>query len=279
MAKTWFITGTSKGLGAAIARYALDQGDNVAATARNPRVVTDALGTADALLPIGLDVTDPEQVRAAVDACTQRFGGIDVVVNNAGRALIGALEEMSDKQIRDQFELNVFGVIDVIRAVLPTLRSQRSGTIVNVSSMGGVIGFPASSMYNATKFAVEGLTAGLRHDLAELGISVLALEPGAFRTDFLEPSTLWIAEGHNTIDDYVATPAHRQVDDIGDMNQLQEGDPQRLAALLYDVVAAGAPLTRLPVGPDAVAATEQRVAADAADLAPWRERAMATSFS
>lgn len=274
---TWFITGTSKGLGAAIARYALAQGDAVVATARNPQTVVDALGHSEKLLALPLDVTDPAAVRSAVTAAVDRFGRIDVVVNNAGRALTGALEEMSDKQIRDQFELNVFGTIDVIRATLPTLRAQRSGTIVNLSSMGGVIGFPASSMYNATKFAVEGLTAGLRQDLAPLGISVLAIEPGAFRTDFLASSTVWVAEQHGTVDDYAGTPAHVQVAQFDEMDQMQDGDPDKLAALLYDVVAAGAPLTRLPVGPDAVAATEGRVATDAAELAPWRERAMATN--
>jgi NAD(P)-dependent dehydrogenase (short-subunit alcohol dehydrogenase family) len=276
---TWFITGTSKGLGAAIARHALAQGDAVVATARHPQTVVDALGESEKLLTLPLDVTDPAAVRSAVTAAVDRFGRIDVVVNNAGRALTGALEEMSDKQIRDQFELNVFGAIDVIRATLPTLRAQRSGTIVNLSSMGGVIGFPASSMYNATKFAVEGLTAGLRQDLAPLGISVLAIEPGAFRTDFLASSTVWVAEGHGTIDDYAGTPAHEQVAQFDEMDQTQDGDPDKLAALLYDVVAAGAPLTRLPVGPDAVAATEGRVATDAAELAPWRERAMATNLS
>ena len=276
--RTWFITGTSKGLGAAIARRALAQGDAVAATARDPQTVVDALGDNDRLLALPLDVTDPAAVRAAVAATVERFGRIDVVVNNAGRALTGALEEMSDKQIRDQFELNVFGTVDVIRAVLPTLRAQRSGTIVNLSSMGGVVGFPASSMYNATKFAVEGLTAGLRQDLTPLGISVLAIEPGAFRTDFLSSSTVWIAEEHGTIGDYAGTPAHEQVAQFDEMDQTQEGDPDKLAALVYDVVAAGAPLTRLPIGPDAVAATEGRVATDAAELAPWRERAMATNL-
>ncbi|MCK0175792.1 SDR family oxidoreductase [Mycolicibacterium sp. F2034L] len=276
---TWFVTGTSKGLGAAIARYALAQGDAVVATARNPQTVVDALGENEKLLTVALDVTDSVAVRAAVTAALGRFGRIDVVVNNAGRALTGALEEMSDRQIRDQFELNVFAAIDVIRATLPTLRAQRSGTIVNLSSTAGVIGFPASSMYNATKFAVEGLTAGLRHDLAPLGISVLAVEPGMFRTGFLSSSTVEVAEGHGTIDDYAGTPAHEQVAQFGEMDQTQDGDPDKLAALLYDVVAAGAPLTRLPVGPDAVAATETRVATDAAELAPWRERAMATNLA
>lgn len=276
--RTWFITGTSKGLGLAIARYALAQGDTVVATARNPQTVVDALGAGDRLLALPLDVTDPASVRTAVAAAVARFGRVDVVVNNAGRALTGALEEMSDKQIRDQFELNVFATIDVIRAVLPTLRAQRSGTVVNLSSMGGVVGFPASSMYNATKFAVEGLTAGLRQDLAPLGISVLSIEPGAFRTDFLSVSTVWVADRHGTIDDYAGTPAHEQVAQFEHMDQMQDGDPEKLAALLYDVVAAGASLTRLPIGPDAVAATEGRVATDAAELAPWRDRALATNL-
>lgn len=275
---TWFITGSSKGLGAAIARHALEQGDQVAATARDPQKVTDALGSDDGLLPLPLDVTEPPQIQRAVAATVERFGRIDVVVNNAGRALLGVLEEMGDKQIRDQFDLNVFATIDVIRAVLPTLRAQRSGTIVNVSSAGGVVGFPASSMYNATKFAVEGLTAGLRHDLAPLGISVLAIEPGAFRTDFLESDTVRTPEDDGAIADYDGSPARETLAGIAPMNQTQEGDPAKLAALVFDVVTAGAPPTRLPIGPDAVAATEGRVASDAADLAPWRERSLDTSF-
>jgi len=275
---TWFITGTSKGLGAAIARYALEQGHDVAGTARDPQAVTAALGDHDRLLALPLDVTDPAQIRQAVAATVDRFGSIDVVVNNAGRALMGALEEMSDSQIRRQFDLNVFGVVDVIRAVLPILRAQRSGTIVNVSSMGGVIGFPSSSMYNSTKFAVEGLTAGLRQDLAPLGISVLAIEPGAFRTDFLEPATVWVAEHDGTIEDYDGTPSRQTLDGIASMNQTQDGDPAKLAALVFDVVAAGAPLTRLPIGADAVAATAGRVTTDADELAPWLDRATATGF-
>ena len=275
---TWFITGSSKGLGAAIARHALDRGDQVAATARDPQKVTDALGSHDRLLALPLDVTEPAQTQRAVDAAVGHFGRIDVVVNNAGRALLGVLEEMGDKQIRDQFDLNVFGTIDVIRAVLPTLRTQRSGTIVNISSAGGVVGFPASSMYNATKFAVEGLTAGLRQDLAPLGISVMAIEPGAFRTDFLESDTVWTPERDGSINDYDGTAARETLAGIGPMNQTQDGDPAKLAALVFDLVTAGDPPTRLPIGPDAVAAAEGRAASDAAELAPWRERSMSTSY-
>lgn len=139
---TWFITGTSRGLGAAIARRALAAGHNVVGTAREAASVTNALGTSERILPVALDVTDPAAAHAAVTAARGTFGGIDVLVNNAGRGLLGALEEMTDTQIRDQFDVNVFGVINVIRAALPVLRAQRSGTIVNVSSAAGIVGSP-----------------------------------------------------------------------------------------------------------------------------------------
>jgi NAD(P)-dependent dehydrogenase (short-subunit alcohol dehydrogenase family) len=275
---TWFVTGSSRGLGGAIARHALAQGHQVAATARNPKSVTDALGAHDDLLAVALDVTDRQQIGDAVAATVERFGSIDVVVNNAGGVLMGALEEMGDKQIRDQFDLNVFGVIDVVRAVLPTLRAQRSGTIVNTSSLGGVIGVAAASMYNATKFAVEGLTAALREELAELGISVMAIEPGSFRTDLMKPESMALAERHGAIGAYDGTVARHRVDEFASTDQVQEGNPAALAALVFDVVMAGNLPTRLPIGPDAVAATAHRVETDAAELAPWRDRALATNF-
>lgn len=275
---TWFVTGASRGLGAAIARQALSRGDNVVGTARDGAAVTAALGDSPRVLPVSLDVTDPDAAHAAVDAATTAFGGIDVVANNAGRGLLGALEEMTDAQIRAQFELNVFGVINVIRAVLPILRAQRSGTIVNVSSAVGISGFAGSSMYGSSKFAVEGLTESLREDLTPLGIRVLAIEPGMFRTDFLSPSAIWFAEKTGTIADYEGTPAHRQLAEISGMDGIQDGDPDKLAALLYDVVASDTTPVRLPIGPDAVALFDRRVARDSAQLAPWRDRAVSTNF-
>lgn len=275
---TWFITGASRGLGAAIARHALSQGDNVVGTARDADAVTAALGDSARVLPVTLDVTDAAAARTAVDAATATFGSIDTVVNNAGRGLLGALEEMSDAQIREQFDVNVFGVINVIRATLPALRAQRSGTIVNVSSAVGIMGFPASSMYGSTKFAVEGLTESLRIDLEPLGIRVLAIEPGMFRTDFLVPSALWFAEHAGTIADYDGTPAQRQLTEIGDVDGAQDGDPDKLAALVYEVVHADITPVRLPIGPDAAAAFDQRVTRDTAGFAPWRTKAEATTF-
>ncbi|MDO0972942.1 SDR family oxidoreductase [Mycolicibacterium frederiksbergense] len=275
---TWFITGASRGLGAALARHALSHGDHVIGTARDGRSVAAELGAHDRLLPVTLDVTDPDAARAAVATGVAAFGGIDVVVNNAGRGLLGALEEMSDVQIRDQIDLNLFGVVNVIRAALPTLRAQRRGTIINVSSAAGIVGFPASSMYNSSKFAVEGLTEGLRIDLQPLGIRVLAIQPGMFRTGFLAPSAVWRAERAGNIADYHGTPAHNQLAELDDIDGAQDGDPAKLAALVYDVANSPEPPARLPIGPDAVELYTQRTARDAAELEPWRDRALSTSF-
>lgn len=275
---TWFITGASRGLGAAIARHALSCGDTVVGTARRAESVTAALGPHEHLLALALDVTDGDAVPQAVAAAVDRFGRIDVVVNNAGRALVGTFEETAPEQIGDQLALNLYGVINVTRAVLPTLRAQRAGTIVNVSSTAGITGFAASSMYSASKFAVEGLSDSLRIELQPFGIRVLTIEPGYFRTDLLDASTLWIAERAGSIADYHGTPAHRVLGDLPSISGSQEGDPDKLAALLHDVVHADTVPTRLPIGPDAVALAEERARRDAEELAPWREAAVSTNF-
>jgi NAD(P)-dependent dehydrogenase (short-subunit alcohol dehydrogenase family) len=272
---TWFITGASRGLGAAIARHALDQGDDVVATARRPAAVTATLGESQHLLAVALDVTDEQQVQAAVQAAVDRFGRIDVVVNNAGRGLVGALEEITDAEARDQFDVNVFGTMNVIRAVLPTLRAQGSGAIVNLSSTAGLAGGPGSTMYNATKFAVEGITEGLREELAPFGVRVMVVEPGAFRTDFLDDSSLQLPA--TSIEAYDGTPAHDTVQWCLDNNHAQHGDPAKLAALLYDAATGPEVPLRVPVGWDAVRTMEHRIAANTAQLAAWRDRALATS--
>lgn len=275
---TWLITGASRGLGAAIARHALDRGEAVVATARRADSVVAALGAHDQLLALDLDVTDPAAACRAVAAAVERFGRIDVVVNNAGRTLVGMFEETSVAQMRDQFELNFFGVVNVVRAVLPTLREHGAGTIVNVSSTAGIVGFAGSSLYNASKFAVEGLTVGLREELAPLGIRVFAIEPGYFRTDLLDPSNMWVAEHAGTIADYHHTPAHGLLDELASVSGTQDGDPAKLAALVHDVVHADTVPTRLPIGPDAVELTDERARRDTAELAPWREIAVSTNF-
>ncbi|HWY68668.1 MAG TPA: SDR family NAD(P)-dependent oxidoreductase [Terriglobales bacterium] len=196
----WFITGASRGLGLEITRAALKRGDSVVATARNLQSIVHAPGGQERLLPVALDVTNGLQAEAAVSVALKRFGRIDVLVNNAGRGLLGAVEEASSEEVRSVFAVNVDGLLTATRAVLPSMRERRSGRILNISSGGGFSGAPGWGVYCATKFAVEGLSESLHAELLPLGIHVTIIEPGAFRTDFLDASSL-----HRTaqvIDDY-----------------------------------------------------------------------------
>ena len=207
----FFITGASRGFGAEIVEKALAGGHQVVATARNPQTITERFPDAgDALVAAAVDVTDEAQIVAAVDAGLSAFGRIDVVINNAGRGLLGAVEEASDAAARAVYDANVFGSLNVIRAVLPTLRSQRSGRIINLSSIGGFASAAGWGIYCSTKFAVEGFSEALHQEVAPLGIHVTIVEPGYFRTDFLDASSLETEA--NIIDDYAdtagATRAH-----------------------------------------------------------------------
>lgn len=184
--RTWFITGASRGFGALIAEKALEKGDRVVATARNPQAILDRFGTRPDLLAVALDVTDEAQAHRAVGEAVARFGGIDILVNNAGYGLLGAVEEATGAEVEALYRTNVFGLLAVTRAVLPHMRRQRSGHILNFSSIGGYRSGPGFGVYSSTKFAVEGLTEALAAELAPLGIHATAIEPGYFRTDFLE---------------------------------------------------------------------------------------------
>jgi len=201
--RVWFVTGASRGLGAAIVREALARGHRVTATARNPQAVRRAFGTSRSLLTAKADVTDERQIREAVDATIAHFGRIDVLVNNACFGLIAAVEEASNAAARAIFDVNVFGVLNTLRAVLPMLRAQRSGHVVNISSIGGFTGYAGWGLYNATKFALEGLSEGLHADLAPVGVRVTIVEPGGFRTDFLDDSSLQVEP--QVIGDYAAS--------------------------------------------------------------------------
>ncbi|TFD33775.1 SDR family NAD(P)-dependent oxidoreductase [Cryobacterium cryoconiti] len=191
MSKVWFITGSSKGFGREFVLAALERGDKVAATARN----TDSLSGlvekyGDAILPIRLDVTDRDQVFAAVKTAHEAFGRLDVVINNAGYGLFGAVEEISEQQLRDQFEVNLFGVFHVTQAVLPILREQQSGHIIQISSIGGLVAFPNLGGYHASKWALEGLSDSLAQEVAGFGIKVTLVEPGGFDTDWSSASAV-----------------------------------------------------------------------------------------
>lgn len=195
MNKTWFITGATRGIGAAIAKAALDAGNKVVATGRKLEAVNQALGTAENLLPLALDVTRADQVEIAVRTAIERFGRIDVLVNNAGYGLMGPFEETAPEDIRAQFETNVFGLMAVTRAVMPGMRQQRSGRIFNISSVAGLKGVWGASPYNASKFAVEGFSQAIAQELAPFGVCVTSVSPGFFRTDFLDLSSAkyWVA--------------------------------------------------------------------------------------
>ncbi len=273
--KTWFITGASRGFGCRIARLALERGDNVVATARNPAAVTQALGTAPSLLPVALDVADEGQVRAAVAQATGAFGRIDVLLNNAGFGLVGAVEETSAEETERIYRTNVFGLLAVVRAVLPCMRAQRGGRILNISSIGGYRAGPGFGVYCSTKFAVEGLSEALHHELAPLGIHVTVVEPGYFRTDFLDTTSLAAAQVE--IVDYAGTAGlvrHR----AARLNHAQPGDPDRLAHTLVAFVDAPDPPLRLPLGSDTVAAIVAKHASDAKILADWRAVSISTDF-
>lgn len=274
---TWFITGASRGFGLEIARQALERGDNVVAGARTPRAVEDALAAqSERLLAVPLDVNDEEQARAAVEAAVERFGTIDVLVNNAGRGLLGAVEETSDAEARAVFDTNVFGLLTVTRAVLPVMRARRSGRIVNLSSVGGFVGWAGWGLYCATKFSVEAVTESLRLELAPLGIQATAVEPGPFRTDFLDSSSLHRTE--RVIEDYRESAGGMRAW-ADDSNHAQDGDPVKAAAAIITVAGAQEMPARIPLGKASVADVEGKLAGVARDVETWRDLALSTDFT
>jgi NAD(P)-dependent dehydrogenase (short-subunit alcohol dehydrogenase family) len=273
--RTWFITGASRGFGALIAEKALAQGDTVVATARNPQAVLSRIGEHPNLLAVALDVTDEAQAHAAAKAAVERFGRIDILVNNAGYGLLGAVEEASATEIEAIYRTNVFGLLAVSRAVLPHMRRQRSGRILNISSIGGYAGFPGWGVYGSTKFAVEGLSESMAIELAPLGIHVTVVEPGFFRTDFLDESSL--VTSPTVIADYAETSGAMR-DFASGANHAQPGDPAKLARVLVDFADAPNPPVRLPLGSDTVAKIEAEDAATVAMLAEWRAIAVSTDF-
>lgn len=273
--KTWFITGASRGFGLRIARLALDRGDNVVATARRASAVVEAIGEHPRLLALPLDVTDEASARQAAADAVARFGRIDILLNNAGFGLLGAVEEASAEDVERVYRTNVFGLLAVTRAVLPTMRAQRSGHILNISSIGGYRSGPGFGVYCSTKFAVEGLSEALHAELAPLGVHVTVVEPGYFRTDFLDATSLSVSGTH--IDDYSAT-AGAVRSHAADLNHAQPGDPDKLAQVLVAFVDMPNPPVRLPLGSDTVAAIEAKHASDAAILGEWRALSVSTDF-
>lgn len=262
----WLITGCSTGIGREIARAALEAGHQVAVTARRVEAVQDlAANSGDRALPLALDVTDPEQVAAAVAATHAAYGGIDVLVNNAGYGYLSAVEEGEDAEIRALFDTNYFGVVDTIQRVLPIMRAQGSGHIINISSMTGLVANPPNAFYSSTKFALEGLTEALSKEVAAFGIKVCAVEPGGFRTDWASRSM------HES-----AAPIEAYADDVGVRKDLIKqfadhlpGDPRKVADAVLMLAGLDDPPLRLLLGHDVLKAVREKLAALSASIDEW----------
>jgi NAD(P)-dependent dehydrogenase (short-subunit alcohol dehydrogenase family) len=274
--RVWFITGASRGFGALTAEAALKAGDAVVATARDPKTVIARLGEHDRLLATRLDVTSEAEAHEAAGQAVRKFGRIDILVNNAGYGLLGAIEEASAAETTKLFGTNVFGLLGVTRAVLPHMRRQRSGHIINISSVGGYTGYPGWGVYGATKFAVEGITEALAAEVAPLGIKVTVVEPGFFRTDFLDETSLAGTAQH--IDDYSETVGNTRAH-AADVNHGQRGDPRKLASAFIALANAKNPPLRLPLGSDTVERIEAKNSFVAKELAEWRTLATSTDFT
>ena len=272
--RTWFITGASSGFGLAFARHALGRGDRVVATARRTeRLAGLAAEFPDQVLLQPLDVTQPAQARAAVVAAVARFGGIDVVLNNAGYGIVGGVEETPDDELRAQMEANFFGAVNVIRAALPQLRAQRSGAIVNMSSMGGQLSFGGFSAYSASKFALEGLSEALAQEMAPFGVKVLIVEPGAFRTGFAGDALkhMPVLDAYADVTGGIREFAHG-------MDGTQAGDPAKAASAVVAALDAENTPLRLQLGADAVDAVRGHAQQMLDDMARWEAVARATGF-
>jgi NAD(P)-dependent dehydrogenase (short-subunit alcohol dehydrogenase family) len=273
---TWFITGSSTGLGRDLARAVLDAGHNAVVTARNPASVRDlAEAYPDAALAVALDVTDAARIAAAVREGEERFGGIDVLVNNAGYGYRGAVEEGDEADVATLFATNVFGPVALIKAVLPGMRARRSGAIVNISSIGARICPPGSGYYAASKAALEGLSGSLRKELAPLGIAVVVVEPGGFRTDFAGRS---LQQSATVIDDYAETAGKRRKEH-DTAHGRQPGDPARAARAILAAVEADEPPALLMLGTDALTAIRTVIDAQLAELTAWEGTSVSTDFA
>ena len=265
----WLITGASSGFGRSIADAALARGDSVAAAARN----VDSLEASERLLPVKVDVMEADQREAAVAAVIERFGRIDVLVNNAGRTQVGAVEETTDDELRHLFELHFFAPVALTQLVLPHTRAQGGGAIVQMSSVGGQVTAPGFGAYCATKFALEGLTETLRDEVAPFGIRTLIVEPGAFRTGLFRPG---VAYESAEMPEYADTVGPTR-EYVRGNHGLQPGDPDKAAQAILTALDSDDPPLRLVLGSDAIGNITQHLEGVSAELAKWRELGAATA--
>ncbi|MDA0170105.1 SDR family NAD(P)-dependent oxidoreductase [Solirubrobacter taibaiensis] len=273
--KTWIVTGAGRGMGTDIARAALAAGHNVVATGRNPDTVTAALGGAENLLVLALDVTDSEQIATAIGAAAEHFGSVDVLVNNAGNFYAGFFEELSEEQVEQQLATVLFGSMNMTRAVLPIMRSQRSGHIVAISSVAGLIGQSWCSAYAAAKFGLEGFMESLATEVGQFGITTTIVEPGFFRTELLTPDSMISAA--LSIDDYAAQTEQTDAAWRG-MSGQQGGDPAKLARALVELSGSEQPPARWVAGADAIEAVEGKAHTLLAQVEAHREISSSLAF-
>ncbi len=271
----WFITGCSTGFGRELARLVLERGWRAVVTARNPAQVADIVqGHEDTAIAIKLDVTDAAEVAAAAKAAQDRFGQIDVLVNNAGYGYLAAVEEGEDREVRAMFEANFFGLVAMTNAVLPGMRARHSGTIVNISSIGGIASFPATGYYHATKYAVEGLSESLAQEVAPLGIKVVIVEPGPFRTNWAGPS---IKQSATRLPDYDATAGVRRTQTEARSGK-QPGDPVRAAEAIIAAVQSHEPPLHLVLGKPALEIARKKLVALGENFDAWEATTLGADF-
>lgn len=273
--RVWLITGSSSGFGRYLTEAVLKHGDRVVATARKPEQLSELVEQyPETAKAVPLDITDTNEVKAAVDAALQAFGRIDVLVNNAGYGLVGALEEYSDEQMRRNFETNLFGAVNMMRAVLPVMREQRSGHILNMSAIAGFTNELGFSIYGASKFALEGVSEAVRGEVGPLGIKVTIVEPGPFRTDFIGRS---LVRAERTIEAYNKTSG-KFIQFLEKIEGTQPGDPAKAANVLIQVVESDKPPLRLVLGNYAYTKFRKKLKSLTTELDAWEAIASNTDF-
>lgn len=271
----WLITGCSTGFGRELAKLVLERGWRAVVTARDPSKLTDlAEGYGNRALVLQLDVTDRKQIDDVVAKSQKHFGRIDALVNNAGYGYLAAIEEGEDDAVRAMFETNVFGLIDMTKAVLPIMREQKSGLVVNISSIGGITSFAATGYYHGTKYAVEGISESLAIEVKPLGIDVLVVEPGPFRTNWAGPS---IKQSATRIDDYAATAGERRKQTEARSGN-QAGDPVRAAQAIIDAALSDTPPLRLLLGKAALELARKKVTSLTHDFDAWEKTTIGADF-
>lgn len=272
----WYVTGASKGLGLSLVKQLLNGGYKVAATSRSLSDLEKAVGNHTNFLPLAVDILNEQSVADSISKTIGHFGSLDIVVNNAGYGLVGALEELTDAESRQNFDVNVFGSLNVIRHALPQMRKQQSGRFFNIASIGGFTGnFPGFGIYCATKFAVHGFTESLAAEVAPFGIKATIVSPGYFRTNFLEGSSLAVPK--NAIEDYKSV-REVQMAHENDINNNQPGDPDKAADVIIEVAGMEQPPVHLFLGPDSYSLAEVKIKDVQKDLEAVRAIATATNF-